>query len=161
MGKRAKELSKIDRRILKTLQKDGRISYTNLSKEVGLSVTPCIDRVRRLEKERVIQGYTALINPEFLDAALVVFVQISLDRTSQDNFNDFRSAVIQLSEVQECYLVSGNFDYLIKARVADMSAYRIFLGETLLKLPGVQSSTSYVVMEELKETLEIAIHYNH
>jgi len=160
MVKRAKELSKIDRRILNTLQKDGRISYTNLSKEVGLSVTPCIDRVKKLEKEGVIQGYTALVNPEFLDAALVVFVQIRLDRTSQDNFNDFRNAVIALSEVQECYLVSGNFDYLIKARVADMSDYRIFLGETLLKLPGVQSSTSYVVMEQMKETLEVPIHYN-
>lgn len=160
MTKRSRELSKIDRRILHSLQKNGRISYTDLSKEVGLSVTPCIERIKRLEKDNVIEGFTALINPEFLDAALVVFVQIRLNRTSQDNFNDFRQAVVELEEVQECYLVSGNFDYLIKARVADMPAYRTFLGDTLLKLPGVQESTSYVVMEELKETLEIPIHYN-
>ncbi|UTW46165.1 Lrp/AsnC ligand binding domain-containing protein [bacterium SCSIO 12696] len=158
MKKRAKELSKIDRNILKLLQKDGRISYTELARHVGLSVTPCIDRVRRLEKEGVINGYTALINPEFLDAALVIFVQIRLYRTSQEKFAEFREAAVALPEVQECYLVTGNFDYLIKARVADMSAYRIFLGETLLKLPGVQESTSYVVMEQLKETLEVPVH---
>ncbi|WIO75347.1 Lrp/AsnC ligand binding domain-containing protein [Porticoccaceae bacterium LTM1] len=157
MQKRAKELSKIDRNILKLLQKDGRMSYTELSKHVGLSVTPCIDRIKRLEKEGVINGYTALINPEFLDAALVVFVQIRLQRTSQEKFEAFREAAVSLPEVQECYLVTGNFDYLIKARVADMSAYRKFLGETLLQLPGVQESTSYVVMEQLKETLEIPV----
>lgn len=160
MKKRAKELSKIDRNILRLLQKDGRMSYTELSKQVGLSVTPCIDRVKKLEKEGVINGYTALINPEFLDAALVVFVQIRLNRTSQDNFEAFREAAAALPEVQECYLVTGNFDYLIKARVADMAAYREFLGNTLLQLPGVQESTSYVVMEQLKETLEVPVHYS-
>ena len=160
MRKRAKELSKIDRHILRILQKDGRISYTELANQVGLSVSPCIDRVRKLEKDGVIHGYTAVVDPEFLDAGLVVFVQIRLNRTSQENFEQFREAVTNLSEVQECYLVSGNFDYLIKARVADMNAYRNFLGETLLQLPGVQESTSYVVMEQLKETLEVAIDYN-
>ena len=160
MKKRAKELSKIDRNILRLLQKDGRMSYTELSKQVGLSVTPCIDRVKRLEKDGVINGYTALINPEFLDAALVVFVHIRLSRTSQEQFEAFREAVISLPEVQECYLVTGNFDYLIKARVADMAAYREFLGNALLQLPGVQESTSYVVMEQLKETLEVPVHYS-
>ena len=157
MQKRAKELGKIDRNILKLLQKDGRMSYTELSKQVGLSVTPCIDRIKKLEKEGVINGYTALINPEFLDAALVVFVQIRLHRTSQEKFEAFRDAAVALPEVQECYLVTGNFDYLIKARVADMAAYRVFLGDTLLQLPGVQESTSYVVMEQLKETLEVPV----
>ena len=106
----------------------------------------------------MINGYTALINPEFLDAALVVFVQIRLHRTSQEKFEAFRDAAVALPEVQECYLVTGNFDYLLKARVADMAAYRVFLGETLLQLPGVQESTSYVVMEQLKETLEVPVH---
>lgn len=116
--------------------------------------------MKRLENDGVIQGYTALINPEFLDAALVVFVQIRLNRSAQDAFEEFRNAVAALPEVQECYLVSGNFDYLIKARVADMSAYRKFYGETLLTLPEVQECTSYVVMEEVKETLEVPVHYN-
>jgi len=160
MRKRASELSTIDRNILRVLQKNGRTSYAELARQVGLTSTPCIERVKRLESDGVIQGYTALINPEFLDAALVVFVQIRLNRSAQDAFEDFRNAVAALPEVQECYLVSGNFDYLIKARVADMNAYRKFYGETLLTLPEVQECTSYVVMEQVKETLEVPVHYN-
>ncbi|WP_444931929.1 Lrp/AsnC ligand binding domain-containing protein [Microbulbifer sp. SSSA002] len=160
MRKRAGELSTIDRNILRVLQKNGRTSYAELARQVGLTATPCVERVKRLENDNVIQGYTALINPEFLDAALVVFVQIRLNRSAQDAFEEFRNAVAALPEVQECYLVSGNFDYLIKARVADMSAYRKFYGETLLTLPEVQECTSYVVMEEVKETLEVPVHYN-
>jgi Lrp/AsnC family leucine-responsive transcriptional regulator len=118
-----------------------------------------MERVKRMEREGVIKGYTALLDPLYLEAALVVFVQIRLSRTSQDIFEEFKYSAVALAEVQECYLVSGNFDYLIKARVADMSAYRQFLGETLLTLPGVQESTSYVVMEQVKETLNIAVPY--
>lgn len=160
MRKRASELSTIDRNILRVLQKNGRTSYAELARQVGLTATPCVERVRRLESDGVIQGYTALINPEFLDAALVVFVQIRLNRSAQDAFEEFRNAVAALPEVQECYLVSGNFDYLIKARVADMNAYRKFYGETLLSLPEVLECTSYVVMEQVKETLEVPVHYN-
>ena len=105
--------------------------------QVGLSTTPCKERVKRLERDGVIRSYQAILNPQFLDAALVVFVQMRLNRTSQDIFEEFTRAAYDLPEVQECYLVSGNFDYLIKARVADMAAYREFLGETLLTLPGV------------------------
>ena len=86
-----------------------------------------------------------------------MFVQIRLSRTAQDIFAQFKEAAALLPQVQECYLVSGNFDYLIKARVADMNAYRVFLGEALLSLPGVQESTSYVVMETVKETLHVPI----
>ena len=154
-----KDLSQIDRNILRTLQADGRISYAELARQVGLTTTPCIERVRKLEKSGVIKGYQAILEPEHLDSGLVVFVQIRLSRTSQDNFEAFRKAVVELEEVQECYLVSGNFDYLIKARVADMAAYRGFLGDTLLTLPYVQESTSYVVMEQLKETLKLAVPY--
>ncbi|WP_193166030.1 Lrp/AsnC ligand binding domain-containing protein [Microbulbifer hainanensis] len=160
MRKRASELSTIDRNILRVLQKNGRTSFAELARNVGLTATPCVERVKRLENDGVIQGYTALINPEFLDAALVVFVQIRLNRSAQDAFEEFRNAVAALPEVQECYLVSGNFDYLIKARVADMNAYRKFYGETLLTLPEVQECTSYVVMEQVKETLEVPVHYN-
>ena len=154
-----KNLSKIDKNILRLLQKNGRVSYAELSRQVGLSTTPCMERVKRLEKQGVIKGYTAVINPSYLSAGLVVFVQIRLARKAQGIFSEFREAAIKLEEVQECYLVSGNFDYLIKARVADMPAYRHFLGETLLTLPDVQESTSYVVMEEVKETLSVPIPY--
>ena len=159
MSRRSSSLNRIDRNILRILQADGRTSYAELSRQVGLSTTPCIERVKRLEKEGVIRGYQAILEPEYLDAGLVVFVQIRLSRTSQDIFEEFKRHASALEEVQECYLVSGNFDYLIKARVADMPAYRTFLGETLLTLPGVQESTSYVVMEQVKETLALPVPY--
>ncbi|MFT5709904.1 MAG: Lrp/AsnC family leucine-responsive transcriptional regulator [Halioglobus sp.] len=152
-------LNKIDRNILRVLQKEGRTSFAELARQVGLSTTPCKERVKRLEREGVIRGYQAILNPSYLDAGLVVIVQIRLSRTSQDIFEEFKRYAYDLPEVQECYLVSGNFDYLIKARVADMAAYREFLGETLLTLPGVQESTSYVVMEQVKETLALEIPY--
>ncbi len=155
MSTTAPNLSRIDRSILRELQRDGRITYAELARRVGLTTTPCIERVKKLENSGVIHGYQAILDPEQLGAGLVVFVQVRLSRTSQANFEDFRKAVVKLKEVQECYLVSGNFDYLIKARVADMHAYRELLGETLLTLPSVNESTSYVVMEELKETLTL------
>ena len=152
-----KRLNRIDGNILRELQADGRLSYAELARRVGLTTTPCMERVKRMEREGIIKGYTALLDAESLAAGLVVFVQIRLARTAQDVFEEFKQAAIALDDVQECYLVSGNFDYLIKARVEDMSAYRELLGETLLTLPGVQESTSYVVMEQVKETLNISI----
>ena len=152
-------LGRIDRNILRILQKDGRISYTELARQVGLSVTPCIDRVKRMERNGYILGYSAQVCSQKLDAALVVFVQIRLNHTSQKNFEEFRRSVIDLENIQSCFLVSGNYDYLLKARVADMAAYRELLGHRILKLPAVQESTSYVVMEELKETMEVPINY--
>ena len=151
------QLDRIDRNIVRLLQRDARIAHTELARRVGLSTTPCKERVRRLEREGVIQHYQAVLDPAALDRALVVFVQIRLNRTSQDIFEEFTAAALNLPEVQECYLVSGNFDYLIKARVADMNAYRDLLGETLLTLPGVQESTSYVVMEQVKESLMLPV----
>ena len=151
------ELDSIDRKILRELQKEGRITYAELARRVGLSTSPCLERVKRMERGGVSRGYTTLLNPARLGANLVVFVQIRLQRTSQDIFEKFKQAAIDLEEVQECYLVSGNFDYLIKARVPDMDAYRKLLGTTLLSLPGVQESTSYVVMELVKETMNIPI----
>jgi len=159
MERKLHHLNRIDRNILRTLQKEGRTSYAELARQVGLSTTPCKERVKRLERDGVIRSYQAILDPVYLDAALVVFVQIRLNRTSQDIFEEFTRSAYDLPEVQECYLVSGNFDYLIKARVADMAAYREFLGETLLTLPGVQESTSYVVMEQVKETLALEVPY--
>ena len=152
-----RELNRIDRNILKILQDDGRISYANLARQVGLTTTPCLERVKRLEREGYIRGYSARVEPEFLDAGLIIFIQIKLDRTSKDSFDNFRTAAVNLQQVQECYLVSGNFDYLLKVRVADMAAYRKFLGDTLLSVPGVRESTSIVVMESVKETLNIDV----
>ncbi|EMG7546404.1 leucine-responsive transcriptional regulator Lrp [Vibrio alginolyticus] len=155
--KPSKELDRIDRNILNELQKDGRISNVELSKRVGLSPTPCLERVRRLERQGYITGYTALLNPQFLDASLLVFVEITLNRGAPDVFEQFNSAVQKLDDIQECHLVSGDFDYLLKTRVSDMGAYRRLLGDTLLRLPCVNDTRTYVVMEEVKQSNQLVI----
>jgi len=150
-------LNKVDQKILKVLQRDGRISFTELGKEVGLTTTPCIERVRKLEREGYVHGYTAVLDAQKLEVGLVVFVQLRLNRSSKQTFEDFRRAIQKLEAVQECYLVTGSFDFLVKARVKDMAAYRDFLEESLLNLPGVQESTSIAAMETVKETLAITV----
>jgi len=152
-----KTIDRIDKKILTLLQQNGRISNVDLSKAVDLSPTPCLERVRRLEQQGFIKSYAALLDPKALGVELLVFVEITLARNSPDVFNEFNRAVIKVPSVLECHLVSGNFDYLIKARVANMDEYRRFLGETLLTLPGVADSRSYVVMEEVKETLNVPV----
>lgn len=152
-----KILDRTDRRILECLQADGRISNVQLARKVNLTPTPCIERVKRLERQGYIRGYTALLDPEMVNASLLVFVEIDLSHNSPDAFRRFREEARQLPEIMDCHLVSGNFDYLIKARVSDMKAYRELLGEKILSLPEVIGSRSYVVMEEVKETLTLPL----
>lgn len=152
-----KTLDRIDLAILRELQANARITNAELSRRVNLSPSPCLERVRRLEERGYIRGYFAHLNARRLKTNLVVFIEINLERTAPGVFADFKEAAMRISEVQECHLVSGNFDYLIKARVADMEAYRRFLGETILELPHVRESRSYVVMETVKETLSIPL----
>ncbi len=155
-----RKLDKIDLNILKTLQENGRISYVDLADIVGLSTTPCMERVKRLEKDGLIQGYYARIDPQAMGYGMLVFVEISLSYQSPDAFQKFNQAVATLPYVLECHLVSGDADFLIKARIADMSEYRALLGEMLLTLPGVKNSKSYIVMEEVKESLSLPINPN-
>jgi Lrp/AsnC family leucine-responsive transcriptional regulator len=147
-----KIIDRIDKNILFELQKDGRLSNVELSKRVGLSPTPCLERVKRLEKEQYITGYQANLNSAKLDLALLIFVEITLSKTSPDVFDDFAAAVHELDVIQECHLVSGDFDFLLKTRVKDMLAYRQLLGDTLLRLPAVSESRTYVVMDEIKSS---------
>ena len=142
-----KHIDRIDRRILSELQNNGKVSNVELSKLVGLSPSPCLERVKRLEQQGYITGYTARLNPNKLGAAMLVFVEITLTKTSVDIFEEFSAAVQEQEDIQECHLVSGNFDFLLKTRVADMANYRKLLGDTLLRLPGVSESRTYVVME--------------
>ncbi len=151
------ELDRIDRNILNQLQDNGRISNVELAKRVGLSPTPCLERVKRLEQNKVIRQYTALLDPQQLDASLLVYVEIKLTRSSADVFDRFNQAVQQLGIILECHLVSGEFDYLLKTRVRDMSAYRQVLNETLLELPNIKDSRTYVVMEEVKYSTSLKI----
>ncbi len=159
--RRYSDLGRIDRNILRELQRNGRLTYAELARSVGLTSTPCMERVKRLEREGFIKAYAAILEPEKVDASFVVFVMVRVARTSPNVFDEFEAAIKALPEVQECYLVSGNFDFLLKARVADMSAYREFYGEKLLAFPGVQESISYTAMEQVKETLEIPLGGRH
>ncbi|WP_217450754.1 winged helix-turn-helix transcriptional regulator [Vogesella oryzae] len=147
-----RQLDRIDLKILHHLQANARISMTELAETVGLSTTPCTERVRRLERDGVIEGYHARLNPQALGASLLVFVEIKLSAKSGDIFDAFRREVQKLPDVLECHLVSGEYDYLLKVRLPDMSMYRKVLGDILLKLPQANESRSYVVMEEVKET---------
>ncbi|PSL15733.1 AsnC family transcriptional regulator [Marinobacterium halophilum] len=146
-----KKIDRIDRNILTILQQEGRISYTELAERVGLSTTPCMERVKRLERDGIITGYRATVDPEMLNYNLLVFVEIALSYQSPDAFERFSRAVRTLPYILECHLVSGDADYLLKARLHDMSQYRELLGDMLLTLPGVKNSKSYIVMEEIKE----------
>lgn len=150
-------LDKLDRRILSVLQKDGRLSMKDLGEQVGLSITPCIERVKRMERDGIISGYYARVNPAALGASLLMFVQITLSNKSGEMFEQFRREVLRIPQVLECHLVSGDFDYIIKARIQEMSEYRKLLGDILLQLPGAAQSKSYVVMEEIKETLMLNV----
>ena len=147
----------IDRRILRELQADGRISNLKLAEAVHLSPTAVLERVRRLTREGVILGYQARLNPVHLGAGLLVFVEILLDRTVTDVLETFKAAVQARPEILECHLVAGGFDYLVKTRVADMAAYREFLGSTLWSLPGVRETRTYAVMEEIKNTTRLPV----
>jgi Lrp/AsnC family transcriptional regulator, leucine-responsive regulatory protein len=150
-------LDRIDLRVLKELQKNARISMTELAEMVGLSITPCAERIKRLERDGFITGYHARLNPQAMGQSLLVFVEIKLAAKSGQMFEEFKKEVRKLPNVLECHLVSGDFDYLIKARIPEMNAYRRLLGDMLLTLPGARESRSYIVMEEVKETLELTI----
>lgn len=148
-----KDLDKIDLKILKLLQQNARIPMTELAEKVGLSTTPVTERVRRLERDNIISGYHARLNPHAVGQSLLVFVEIKLRSKSGNIFEDFRHEVTRIPQILECHLVSGEYDYLIKVRLPDMSAYRDMLGNILLQLPAAAESRSYVVMEEVKEGL--------
>ena len=145
-------LDPVDRRLLRALQDDGRISNAELARRCNLSPAACFERVKRLREKKVITGYAALIDPAKVGRGLMIFVEVHLDRTTGDMFEAFAEAVRRQPEVLECHMVAGGFDYLIKARVGDMDAYRAFLGDILVRMPGVRETRTYAVLEEVKST---------
>ncbi|AVJ27900.1 winged helix-turn-helix transcriptional regulator [Achromobacter spanius] len=152
-----RDLDRIDLKILDILQREGRISVTELADRVSLSATPCSDRIKRMEREGVITGYHARVNPAALGKNLLVFLEIKLSAKSGDVFDKVKQELLYVPEVMECHLVSGDFDYLVKARLTEMNEYRRLLGEILKRLPASAESHSYIVMEEIKETLFLPV----
>jgi len=151
------DLDRIDLKILNCLQQDGRMSNLKLAETVALSPTAVLSRVQRLTKDGYILGYEARLNPVKLDAGMTVFVEVLLDRTTPNVFDAFKAAVQVHGEIQECHMVAGGFDYLLKTRIADMGAYRDFAGTVLWQLPGVRETRTYAVMEEVKNTTHLKL----
>ena len=149
---RLANLDLIDLILLDALQSDGRLPVVELAKRNNLSPTPCTLRMRKLEQDGVISGYHARLNPAALGQALMVFVTVSLKATDEATLKAFNAAVKPVKPILECHMVGGGFDYLLKIRVRDMAEYRDILGGVIGTLPMVESTHSYFVMEEVKES---------
>ena len=145
------ELDKIDNNILKILAVDGRISVTELSKRVGLSKTPCQIRMKRLQKNGFILGFRAIIDPNKMDAGHVAFINVTLSETTSKALNHFNEAVRAISEIEQCHMIASNFDYLLKVRTKNIADYRVILGEKISSLPYVSHTSTFVVMETVKD----------
>jgi Lrp/AsnC family leucine-responsive transcriptional regulator len=150
-------LDDVDRRLLRVLQTDGRISNADLADRCNLSPSACSERVRRLREAGYITGFTALIDPDLIGRGVLIFVEVLLDRTTPDVFETFAVAARRSPEVLECHMVAGGFDYLIKSRVRDLAAWRAFLEEVLVRIPGVRETRTYAVLEEVKSTTHLPI----
>ncbi|MBC8129675.1 MAG: Lrp/AsnC ligand binding domain-containing protein [Rhizobiaceae bacterium] len=151
------DIDRKDRKILAELQAEGRLTNTELAERVHLSPTATAERVKRLTRDGYILGYSARLCPEKLGRGMIVFVEIRLERTTDDVFTAFAAAAKANADIMECHMVAGGFDYLVKARVKDMTAYRAFLSDALLTLPGIRETHTYAVMEEIKNSAAIAL----
>ena len=151
------DLDRIDRQLLVRLQQDGRAPIARLAREVNLTVTPTLERVRQLERRGYIEGYFARLDAAKLGLGLLAYVEVSLDRTTPDAFERFKQAMLAHDEVMECHMVAGGFDYLLKVRVRDMERYRRFLGDSIASVRGVQQTHTYFVMEEVKSTHRLIV----
>lgn len=147
-----KNIDTIDLRILKELSRDGRVSNNQLAERVGLSTSPCWQRVKRLEKEGYIEGYIALLNSEKLGITELVIIEVTLDRHDEKILEEFGRAMINIPEVLEVYLTTGEYDYQIKVAVKGTKGYEEFLREKLYKIPGIRHSRSSFTLRCLKKS---------
>lgn len=151
------QLDQIDRRILRQLQDNARLSSTELAAEVGISASPCWRRVRALEEAGVIARYVTLLNPEALGLSISIFTNVTLDKQIEPALEAFQKAVRKRPEVMECYLMTGDFDYLLRVVVADLGAYERFLLDHLTRIPGVASIKSSFALKQVKYTTALPI----
>mgnify|MGYP001627453654 FL=1 len=146
------DLDDFDRKILSILRRDGRITFTDLAQQVGLSKTPCQQRVRRLVEKGVITGFAAIVDPAKVGLDHVAFAEVKLSDTREAALKQFNAAVRAIPEVEECHMIASSFDYLLKVRTPDIRRYRIILGEKISSLPHVASTSTFVAMETISET---------
>lgn len=146
------DMDDFDRKILAILRQDGRITFTDLAQHVGLSKTPCQQRVRRLVDKGVITGFAAIVDPAKVGLDHVAFAEVKLSDTREEALRQFNAAVRQIPEVEECHMIASSFDYLLKVRTPDIRRYRIVLGEKISSLPHVASTSTFVAMETILES---------
>ncbi|KMW58475.1 PutR, transcriptional activator of PutA and PutP [Candidatus Rhodobacter oscarellae] len=150
-------MDRYDRKILQELIADARLTTTELARRVGLSKTPVAARVKALEQAGLITGYRAMVSPERLGLPHVTFVEVRLDDTRERALDAFNAAVRKVPEIEECYMIAGGFDYLLKVRSRDIAEYRLVMGETISTLPHVSATSSYVAMEAVVESSAVPI----
>lgn len=146
------DLDEFDRKIIAILGRDGRMTYTELAQRVGLSKTPCQQRVKRLVDSGLITGFRAIVDPAKLGLDHVAFTEVKLSDTREEALRRFNDAVRQIPEVEECHMIASSFDYLLKVRTLDIRRYRIVLGEKISSLPHVASTSTFVAMETICES---------
>jgi len=146
-----RRLDQYDRNILDVLSVEGRLPVTELASRVGLSKSPCQSRLKRLQEEGFIKGFRAELNAQMLGLEHIAFAEVKLKDTTEKALNDFNLAVAKIREVEQCHMIAGQFDYLIKVRTQDIQAYRRVLGEKISTLPHVKSTSTYVSMQAVKE----------
>jgi len=144
-------IDKIDDEILRLLAKNGRITLSELAKKVNLSISPCQARLKKLENKQYILGYHARINYEQLQKAHIAFVQVVLSDTRASALENFNSEVSKLESIEQCHMIAGSFDYLLKVRTKNISQYRTILAEKISSLPNVSSTSTFVSMETIKD----------
>ncbi len=145
------QIDHIDERILSILAKEGRLPIADLSRRIGLSKTPCQARLKRLQAQGYIKGFRAVLNPSKLGLDHVAFVEVRLNDTTERSLGAFNDAVQAVAEIEQCHMIAGAFDYLLKVRTSDISAYRRVLGEVISSLPHVAHTSTHVSMEAIKE----------
>ena len=145
------DLDEFDRKIIAVLRDDGRITMTELAQRIGLSKTPCLQRVRRLIDAKIILGFRAIVDPARLGLDHVAFAEVKLSDTREAALREFNAAVRRIPEDEECHMIASSFDYLLKVRTADIRKYRLVLGEKISSLPHVANTSTFVAMETVKE----------
>jgi Lrp/AsnC family leucine-responsive transcriptional regulator len=157
LRKDALRLDEVDRKILRALQQDARLTTAQLADKVGLSTTPCWNRLKRLETQGYIDGYVALLNQEKLGLPETVIIEVTLDRHDEEVLARFGELLADLPEVIEAYLTTGDYDYLVKVAVESTAGYERFLRERLYRIPGIRHSRSSFTLRCLKKLTSVQV----
>lgn len=150
-------IDNIDRKILTILQTEGRIQINELADRINLSKTPCLTRLRRLEAAGFIRGYRADLDPQKVSQGHLVYIQVKLESTARTSLETFNAAVRKVPEILSCHMMSGGYDYLLKVRSLNVGAYRALLGDVIAHLPGILQTSSFPVLEEVKDNAPLVM----